>query len=369
MKILHILSMLPVGGVGGYLKNICDFISEKYNMEFLVTSEIKDGPFIDYINKKGGKIFFLPSVSLKNIVKLKKEIKKFFINNKYDVVELHSMNMSFLFLRTIKKHTVAKTIVHGHSTKYSNTDSLVRNVRNYILSQPMMKWADYYIACGEKVSYKMFIKRGVKRERIFVMPNPINAMKKLTLNQDFIKSFKTNDADRICLAVGNLVPAKNYGFLLKVFKIVEDRDPNVKLLIAGEGELRVSIEREIAALQIKNVRLLGFRSDIEKLLNMANLVVMPSLFEGLPVVALEAQSLGLPLLLSDKITSEIKINSNVEYLSIKDNDVLSWAVSILKWINKNEVIDNKFFESKFNINKSINDLEKFYDNVLIGEEK
>ena len=108
--------------------------------------------------------------------------------------------------------------------------------------------------------------------------------------------------------IGRFCNQKNHLFLLKVFTMLQREKNDSCLLLVGDGEQRNSIEKEVDRLGLtSNVVFLGIRSDIDKILQVMDVFVLPSLFEGLPVVGVEAQAAGLPCVISDSITQEMKI--------------------------------------------------------------
>lgn len=365
MKILHTLASLPVGGVGAYLKSIYENIdSEKYKMEFVVATDERTGVFLDIAATYNWKVHFVSRICLKNFSKIKNEFKELFKHNHFDVVEIQSINMAFLLAATAKKAN-AKIVMHGHNTAYSH--KALRSIRNYILTIPIKHWADKYIACGKLVAKKLFIARGVKNEDIFIMPNPIAPLKINPPDEQFRLKFCTDKNQKVCAAIGNLLAAKNHGYLLKVFKKLQESGDNCKLLIAGEGVLREELAANIKKEGIVNVELIGYCKDVPKLINNVDVVLMPSLYEGLPVVTMEVQSLGVPMILSNKITQEIKVNDNIAFLPIDDKSVDLWANKIKEFCQLPRENPDKFNNSIYNISNAINSLEEFYSELVTEE--
>lgn len=363
LKILHILASMPSGGIGGYLKNIYGRIDkDAFEFEFLIMSDDKRGEFADYMSQLGAKVHFLPSISLSQTFKIRREFEEFFKTHSYDIVELHALNMAFLCADAIKQYTTAKFIIHLHNTKYSY--SWVKGIRNYILSLPMKGWADYYIACGEAVAHKMLYRRNVRKEKVFVMPNPINCAIEPSCDSDICRKLEEVES---CIAVGNLLPAKNQLFLLKVFRYLKEVSSNIKLFIVGEGVLRAEMETFINQNNLANVTLLGYRTDVLSLMKSSKLMLMPSKFEGLPVTMLEAQALGLPIIASDKISSETKVNDNVIFLPINEKDVELWAEEIKKRVDFDKADNGKMLNSVYNIDVMIGKLEEDYRNLVMGD--
>ena len=200
------------------------------------------------------------------------------------------------------------------------------------------------------------------------MPNPINAVPLLDVEDKYREKLGVLENEKICLSIGNFLPTKNHKYMIDIFIKLKNKTPKVKLLLAGDGELKSEIECLIKQNDLDNIIILGYRNDIQKLLNIADVVIMPSLFEGIPVSAIETQSLGIPLILSNNISSELKINTNVESLPIDDKSVELWANEILRFAMSTKVSNKNFINSKYNIKNSIVELENYYIELIRGIE-
>ena len=135
---------------------------------------------------------------------------------------------------------------------------------------------------------------------------------------------------RVIGHVGGFNRQKNHTFLLDIFSEAVKADPNARLVLIGDGYLRPQIEEKIKRLHLEEkILLLGLRSDVNELIQGMDVMVMPSLYEGLPLVAVEWQAAGLPVLLSDTITQEAKIADNVEFERL-DAPAAVWAKRALQ---------------------------------------
>lgn len=139
--------------------------------------------------------------------------------------------------------------------------------------------------------------------------------------------------------------------------------PNSMLLLVGDGELSSEIEKQIEQLNLKsNVKMLGARTDIPDILNVADVFLFPSKWEGLPVTVVEAQASGLPCFVSDKITKEVGISELVKFLPI-DKGTQVWIDAIKETdLTRKNVID-KIIQAGFDIKKSVEWLTKFYEEI------
>lgn len=164
--------------------------------------------------------------------------------------------------------------------------------------------------------------------------------------------------------IGRFNFQKNHEFLIDVFKCVHDINSKSHLLLIGDGELREQIESKVQSLNLQNhVSLLGLRSDIPDLLQSMDCFVLPSLFEGLPYVVVEAQANGLPCFVADTISKQARILESLTFLPL-DNP-FTWSKHILNY-SYSEKIDTRIIlrESGFDEVENVRTLEKYYDSIL-----
>ena len=120
---------------------------------------------------------------------------------------------------------------------------------------------------------------------------------------------------------------------MEVFKEIVRKENNAVLIIVGDGELKEIIRNQIEELCLRdNVYMLGSRNDVAEILQAVDVFLFPSLWEGLPVTVVEAQAAGLPCIISDTITEEVKLSQNVIYLPINEGTNI-WTENALKMIN------------------------------------
>lgn len=256
-----------------------------------------------------------------------------------------------------------KLISHSHSTKSGRKDSI--NVRIYekYMKRLIAKYATDFLACGiEAGNYLygeyLFSKKGI------VINNGI----------DFrIFSFDENKRyllrKRMCLSnriiIGNVArldKLKNQDFLIDVMKVLVKREPRCILLLVGDGKEKQNLEKKISMAGLeKYIRMLGIREDVQDILNIFDVFVLPSLYEGLPLSLVEAQVNGLPVVVSDRVTREIKLSDNCSFLSL-DSGVEKWADILLEKAYKSrEAASVLNINRKYDIEVCSKELEKVYN--------
>ena len=169
--------------------------------------------------------------------------------------------------------------------------------------------------------------------------------------------------DKIVLGhIGRFDPQKNHEFLIELFAAYAAKHPDAALLLVGEGALQQRIRSKVEQLGLsERIQFLGVRADTNRLYQAMDLFLLPSLFEGLPVVGVEAQSAGLPMLTADTVTRELCVTDFVEMLPL-DAPLDIWVDKIDKMLEtkKRRTTLNEMNEAGFNIRKTADYLQDFY---------
>ena len=158
---------------------------------------------------------------------------------------------------------------------------------------------------------------------------------------------------------------KNPFFALEIMRALNKEIPNVMMAYIGDGELKKDIEKYISERNIKNISFMGIRDDVNQLMIASDILILPSLFEGLPIVAVEAQAAGLPTLLSDNVSKEAKLVSSTEFLPI--DNVARWSNRIISIINNK---DNQRISDTNALNKNgynIINVSHLVQKILLGK--
>lgn len=358
-RILHILDSMGVGGIQTFIMNIYRSIDrEKIQFDFLLHHRYEKS-FDDEIIRLGGKIYYLPSRK-EGIEKNKRALDDFFKKHKeYKIVHEHESSLSYIEpLVAAKNNGVPVRIIHSHSTRMPG--SLIHIILHYLNSLRLHKVATHYLSCGELAGKWMYGKSSVKGKYDIVY-NGIE-LDKYEFSQYIRETMRAEiglKGEIVIGHVGRFSKVKNHRFLLDIFKAFHVRHSNSKLVLVGDGELSNNIKNYATEIGIsKSIIFLGNRNDVNRVLNAFDIMVMPSLYEGFPIVAIEAQANGLPLYLSNTITKEALIKSNVHAIKL-DSSAEYWANSID--INLKRDIDNKIlFEKGFDIRNIVKKITELY---------
>ncbi|WP_339824847.1 glycosyltransferase family 1 protein [Paenibacillus sp. FSL R7-0163] len=364
IKVLHVIGKRPRGGVGTFLINMHSNIdTSKVEFDYLINAnKNEDGDFDKIVRNLGGNVFVLPELKYQNTFKYLKDMRDFFSqNNNYQVIHLHTANIGIFTFAMALKFKIKYRILHSHNTKYS--DKKINSIRNFVMQLPVKKMANIYFACSEKAGSFLFGKKNFDDGKVYIAKNAINAN---NFRYDEDKRLKVRTklgfTDKIVLGhIGRFNIQKNHEFLIEVFKKAYEKNNQCVLVLVGDGELEEYIKEKVEKLNLQgSVFFLGNRKDVPDLLQAFDVFIMPSFFEGLPLVGIEVQAAGLPCIMSDSITDELKIIDTVEFISL-EKDPQYWADRVLCKMNDirkdtYESIVNAGYDSK----KAASDLGDYY---------
>lgn len=359
IKILHVIGGMGRGGAPSFvINNLLKMDSNKIQFDFLVRNN--NCVFTDLIEKKGGRVYEVPSFP-KHLISNYRKTFIFFsrIGRNYDVVHVHANALYYILpLLLAKKYRIKKIILHSHNTR-SNV-SIIHPL-HYLNKLFVSKFANIFLACGEEAGHWMFGNKPFE-----VINNAIDT-RKFAYNDEFRKEirheFAITDDTFVIGNVGRFEEAKNHDFLIDIFYNYVTKHPKTLLMLLGEGTLQNTIKKKVVELGIEDkVSFVGVRSDVHKFYSAMDMMLMPSLFEGLPFVVIEAQCAGLKTLLSTNITDEAIITSICMSKSLEDS-IYKWCDAIEQLASvkvQREFYSKLIEEKKYDINYTANRLQEIY---------
>ena len=306
------------GGVESVIMNYYRHLDHsKVQFDFICDEDSTRIPY-DEIKKLGGRVFLVPKYQ--NLLKYLKALEKLFKENQYRIVHSNINTLSVFPLYAAKKAGVPIRISHSHST--SNPKEWKRNLIKNILRPFSKRYATDYFACSELAGCYLFGNKAFDQGKVKIIHNAIDIEKfkfDEVARKKLRKGFGIKDSTIVIGHVGRFVQQKNHTFLVDVFNEYYKKNPDSKLLLVGSGPLEDEIKKKVERLGLKDsVLFLGQRDDINKLYSVMDVFCLPSLYEGLPVVGVEAQAAGLPTIFSNRISKEVIVSSYAKIVSIQD---------------------------------------------------
>lgn len=352
MRILQVIGIVCGGGVEAVIMNYYRHIDRtRIQFDFIVDGYEKT-VLDDEISSLGGRIYHVEPYR-KNIFRYMKQIYRIVHDNHYDIVHSNMNTLSMFSLFPAWLAGAHQRILHNHSTAVRSEG--MRSVMKTILRPLAPLFANRYAACSRLAGDWMYGEKMMASGKVTVINNAIDLEEyafSSELRLRYRKELHIPEDALVIGHVGRFMYQKNHAFLIEIFREVAKKHPNTFLLLIGDGELRTEIEKRVESYHLMNkARFLGLRKDVKNLYNCMDIFVLPSWYEGLPVVAVEAQANGLPTILSDKVTSESLLTKSATVLSLSDGEK-TWADRILSNtinIKRNETATEELKRAGFDI--------------------
>lgn len=352
IRVCEFVGNMNGGGVEAVVMNYYRHVDRsRVQFDFVVTESSTIVPR-EEMESLGARVFTVPAYThLPQFERASYELFK--SHPEWRIVHAHMNALNVFPLGEAKKAGISVRISHSHST--AGKGETVKNAAKAILKTQANRYPTERFACSKFAGEWLF----GKDEPFTVVYNAIDL-------QRFSFSVEARAEARAGLGlvgdefvighVGRFMPQKNHRFLLEAFEQVVKRLDDVVLVLVGTGEAEALAESWVRehGLQAK-VRFLGQRDDVNRLYQAFDVFALPSLYEGLCLVGVEAQAAGLPCLLSDRITREVDVTGTCEFLPINDPKVWADALCAL--------------EPKTDVERSATDRSDFanYDIVKQGQ--
>ena len=355
IRILHIVSYMQRGGLETLLMNCYRHIDrEKIQFDFMVHRAFR-ADYDDEIESLGGRIYRMPRLNPFSI-NYKKELLRFFQTHpEYRIVHCHLDCMSALPLAAARKCGVPVRIAHAHN---SNQDKDLKYIlkRYYMTKIPGV--ATQFFACSKMAGEFMF-----PGQNVFLVNNGIE-----TEHFEFDPIVREEVRTELALSdalvvghVGRFVPQKNHGFLIDIFEKIYEKNSRARLLLVGEGPLEEQIQKKIAERDLEDaVVFMGVRADVNRILQAVDVFVLPSLYEGLALTCVEAQTSGLSCVISDSVSQECSLTDLTKFVSLEQKPSV-WADVILRGTAQNRKCRSQEVRTAgFDISTTAQWLKEFY---------
>lgn len=364
IRVLEVFHGMDCGGAESMIMNLYRKIDRsKVQFDFLVHTD-KKCFFDEEIKELGGRVYSVPYYNVVNTIQYNKAVENFFLNHpEYHIVHGHLGSCSHIYLKIAKKHGCF-TIAHGHNTK---PEFSVKNVLYRYYTFKTRKIADYFMGCSKAaLLYRYGNDIANNSQKSCVFNNAIDTDLYIFNEKNrekYRNELKIQDTFVIG-HIGRFSHAKNHRYLLEIFSLFHKKYKNSKLLLIGDGALRTKLENKIRELHLSSaVIMTGVRDDVPKLLSAMDVFLLPSLYEGLGIVAVEAQAAGVHAICADSLPEESKLTPYIEYASINEKPEY-WASLIEKYIDGYPHLNFKrnIVEAGYDINQTVKILEEFYIN-------
>lgn len=354
IRILQCVNSMHRAGLETMLMNYYRNIDRnKIQFDFLMHREERSD-YDDEIESMGGRIYRAPRLYPQNYPAYFAYMKEFFREHpEYKIVHSHIDAMSYLPLRAAKKANIPIRIAHSHNTAI---DKDFKYLLKQLFRHGIPNVANEYAACGKEAGQFLFGDRPCR-----IIPNAIDAS--LFRFDDAVRNTKREELglnDKFVVGhVGRMSYQKNHTFLLDIFEKIADKRKDSVLLLIGVGEKENEIRQKTSKKNLTDrVIFLGKRSDVKDLYQAMDVFLLPSLFEGIPLVGIEAQFSGLTCVFSDKVPEEVQISEKCSFVSLGQPPEV-WADEVLKLHTSER--NNVLISLDYDIRHAHAALEQYYD--------
>lgn len=368
VKILYFVDRMLEGGIQSLLISwISNLDRDKFDIDILLLDDGKKYELEDTLIKLNCNVYKLEGMWIRkttDFIKYGKVLNQFFKeHHDYKVVHLNSSSKNYQVLKYAKKYGIPIRIAHSHNTDFQTTSPIKKIVGN-LLKVKLVYYATDYFACSKIAGEWLFGRKIVKKsDRFRVIHNAIDYNKfkfNLDSRKKIRKELNINDDELTIGCVARFEVQKNHRFLIEIFNEIYKENPKFKLLLIGVGSLQNDIKAKINELNLTNsVIFCGFKKNLNEYLNAMDVFCMPSLYEGLPLVLIEAQANGLPCYTSTSVSVEAKVSSQIEFISLEKKE-REWADIIIKGKKNRKDTYEEIKKSKYLIEDCVRELEKIY---------
>lgn len=327
IRILHVLGGLDAGGAESFVMNLYRAIDRNAVQFDFVKHTSQIGVFENEVRAMGGEIYQCSRYRGENHWAYKKWWNDFYQqHHEYIVIHGHVRSTAAIYLKIAKKYGRV-TIAHSHSTSNgSGISALVKDA----MQLPIRHIAEYLFACSDKAGKWLYGSKALNGDNYKIIPNGIDLQrfafdedKRLTIRREL----GIEHDDYVVGHVGRFSKPKNHMFLIKMFAAFSVFESKTKLLLVGDGPLCDIIQRQCTELGVRDkVIFVGAKTNTEDYYQAMDVFTFPSLWEGLGIVALEAQANGLKCIVSDRVPNNVAVTKKVEFLPLDNME--DWIEAI-----------------------------------------
>lgn len=361
IRVAQVIGMAIDGGVEACIINYYRHIDRtRVQFDFFVesTSKIIDK---DEIEAMGGRVVIIPHYS--HPFTYLRVLERLFREGRYDIVHSDMNTVSVLPLLAAKRAGIPVRVLHNHSTWGRHEP--IRNLMKFFLRPFARRYATDYAACSQRAAVWMYGKRKVKAGKVTVFNNAVDPSRFAFRPETRARIREENgwEDDFIIGHIGRFMKQKNHEFLVKIFAEVVKRELRARLVLIGDGELKQKVMRQVDRLGLAGrVSFVGTVANPEDYYMVFDAFVLPSRYEGLPVVGVEAQTAGLPCFFSDKVTREVLLTPGAKMLPL--DSPARWAEEICTSVPQSDRGDFAASIPAFDIREQGKQMVAYYESAI-----
>lgn len=365
MKKLKVLfvhgGILSKAGTESYMISILNNVDpEKVQIDFMVFG-VEEGYYDKELLERGVKIYrmkYQPKDFFKGAESMK-SIKKRIQAEHYDIAHVHMNAFNAPIIALCKRWGIHHTVAHSHTNMFMVKSKMIIALKK-VLKKKTPRMADLLVACSKDAGEFQFgdAKFHVVQNGIDIEHFTYNEVTRNKLREEL------NLENRFVLGnIGRFNFQKNHEFLIDVFYHFKKLDPQGSLLLIGEGELENQVRSQIKKLNLEDVHFLGIIEDVAPYLNAMDAFVLPSRFEGLGIVLIEAQASGLECYASEAVPREAGVSSHCHFLPLEDAQMWAQAIFDVKDQGRYDIND-QIYKAGYDAAQSAQHLIDLYKSII-----
>lgn len=360
IRVAQMMTDMNYGGVEMVVMNYYRHIDRsKVQFDFFAL-EGSSIPQREEIERLGGRIYIVPKYT--HLLQYEKEIIRLFQQNQYKIVHSHMNALSVFSLWGAKQAGVPNRIAHNHST--AGKGETKKNIIKYALRPFAKCYPTELCACSKYAGEWLY---GPKAKfRVFNNAIDLSRYTYDAQKADAVRRELGLENSLVIGHIGRFCYQKNHDFLIDIFHEIHIQRPDAVLLLIGEGELEQEVREKVSRLALDDcVKFMGHQNDTSKFYQAMDAFVLPSRYEGLGMVAIEAQACSLPVVCSTEVPEEVKILPTTKFIDLNDAHS-KWVNTILDAVQHRERINtrDKIRKAGYDIEVEAQKLVDFYEELL-----
>lgn len=367
IRVLHVFKKMDRGGAETFIMNVYRQMDRKRIQFDFVVHCSDPGHYDDEIRKLGGRLFIVSDP--KSLISHLGDIRRVMVmQGPFQAVHSHVHYFSGFVLRIANQCGVPVRISHSHTTNEERRESFLRKAYRGWMRRWIDKHATSRLGCSLSACESLFGRQAPRDPRDQIVANGIDLpsfIEKSMAKREIRRHLALPNDRQLIGQIGRFDPVKNHRFTLSIFQEARRRNPSLHLLLVGDGPLRSQTENLASELGIADsVTFYGATEHIPDILNALDLVLLPSLFEGLGLVLIEAQAAGVPIVCSSGIPEEADMGlGTMERLDLDKNTDI-WLEAIVRGLSQSvpeaEIRYRNLRAKGFDIQDSTEKLRELY---------
>lgn len=361
IKVLMVGGTMNVGGQENQIMNVLRYADKDY-FQIDYTSTLEQPFYKEEIEKLGGRCVLIPEMKWKKPEKYCNALQQIMIDGQYDIVHSHELFHTGITLWIAKKAGISIRIAHSHSGSDGNGDyrTFIRTFYNFVMRRMILKYSTERIACSTTAGKFLYGKKSITQKNYHLIFNSVDT-KRFLEKYGKDGSLGEKEGWKSVLHVGHVIPLKNQDFLVDVAEILRSRKEKIHIYCVGPGNddfIKIVTDKIQDKGLEEYMSLLGLRKDVPELMKKADAFVLPSKYEGMPLVMIEAQASGLPCVSAETFSKEVDFGmGQVVWLKLEAGAEV-WADALANAVQKERAEKGK-------VEQAI--LEKGFDSRLFAE--